>query len=507
MLWRIWTLAAGGPLGLAFAMASNAALSPQQLVACAVAGGAVMLAFASTLARVRTHEPERARHVAGAASWGWLGLPAIAAAWLGWAPGPWPYPVAAAAVTALSMLRAAQVMGPGPGPLRWAANAVAAVGAGLVAALAAAAGMARLMGGVPDPPESWIEAVYDLDAQVATRPLPRCEPAITRAEVVLERGAHPALSGGGRVLWFDARAEGGRRQIHRMDRDSGEVSCWTCPEPGHNRRPSLDPAGTSLVFESDRAATWRRPHNSELHLIGARPRRGQNFSRRITFNDGPDTRAVLGPAGVLVWSQRESGRFRVVAAALRSGHGGLMLGRVQPLADGEGAWIAPLAWSPDARQLVIARGNPFAPLEAHALDPATGARVSLGSDVAPAVSFSADGGWLVYAVTRPARIVANLPAAFGGLLAPRARATSLRGMVRRSTGLRSAASPGPGAEVALADAVAGWGEPTGVALEPDGTGLVLGQRRAGETGIEERLLALSFDCAQDPAASTPGGER
>jgi len=43
--------------------------------------------------------------------------------------------------------------------------------------------------------------------------------------------------------------------------------------------------------------------------------------------------------------------------------------------------------------------------------------------------------------------------------------------------------------------VAGWGEPTGIALEPDGRGFLLGQVRRGAVGDEERIVEARLACA------------
>jgi len=40
-----------------------------------------------------------------------------------------------------------------------------------------------------------------------------------------------------------------------------------------------------------------------------------------------------------------------------------------------------------------------------------------------------------------------------------------------------------------------WGEPTGLALSPDGSVLVLGQRREIDGLVEERLVEITLDCA------------
>jgi len=42
---------------------------------------------------------------------------------------------------------------------------------------------------------------------------------------------------------------------------------------------------------------------------------------------------------------------------------------------------------------------------------------------------------------------------------------------------------------------------TGIGLEPDGTGFVLGQSRRGADGVEERLVEISLECQEERVAS------
>ena len=63
----------------------------------------------------------------------------------------------------------------------------------------------------------------------------------------------------------------------------------------------------------------------------------------------------------------------------------------------------------------------------------------------------------------------------------------------RETGVLTGETGQAVAPIELGDTVQ-WGAPTGVALEPDGRGFVLGQRR--ETGgvSEERLIGITLAC-------------
>jgi hypothetical protein len=256
-----------------------------------------------------------------------------------------------------------------------------------------------------------------------------------------------------------------------------------------------------VLFDTDRWATLAEPLNTEIQLIGAAPEDAGQGSRRLTVSPGPDDHALFGPgSSLVVWSQGGDGRYAVVSGALRSGHGGIMLGAGRVLYDGGSRWTAPLAWSPDARTLVVVRGNPLRPLEAKLVDPATGAEVPGGHDVpgTASASFDADGGWLALPATERASAAGLLPARLGFLVAPFANRGGGGAPRFKTTAVRAGESWGEGAGIALGDDAA-WGEPTGVALAPDGQSFVVGQRRATGAGVEERLLHVSLDCV------SPGG--
>jgi hypothetical protein len=184
----------------------------------------------------------------------------------------------------------------------------------------------------------------------------------------------------------------------------------------------------------------------------------------------------------------------VVSASLRTGHGGVLLGAPGILWGGGARRAIPLEWSPDARSLAVADGQPLAPLRAVLLDPATGEARVAGEAVAPgsAASFDADGGWTFLATTRPRGVGALLPGALGFLLARLADPADAEPRFSGS-GVLSGEPAGALLPVELGE-LAGWGEPTGVAAEPDGKGFVLGQRRRGGGGIEERLVAVRLAC-------------
>jgi hypothetical protein len=510
VLWRAWSFASGLPLGAfaVIAFARDAATARAWAPWGALAGG-LLLALATTLlARWRRdEEPERGRHLAMAASAGWLALPAGVAWWLGFAPGRAGWLALCVAALGVALWKGARALGPAGGPPRQAATAALYVVVGALAALVVGALGAALGGaGVSDPNPRLAAVVYDLDAAVATRALPSCAPEPRAVRVLLDRGAHPSLSPDGRTVWFDAAPTegGGGRQIHRLERADGALACWTCGEKGNNVRPHVGDTGLGLVFDTDRHATWLQPDDTEVYLAATQRAMA---SRRLTFRAGPDERALLGPGSQFVaWSRRDGGRYEVATAALRSGHGGILLGNVGVLARGGAEWIAPLAWSPDARSLVVGRGNPFAPLAGFVFDPATSVETPLGDGLAPAASFVADGGWLAIATAQGGHWGGALPAVLGFALGPRATALAAHEPLLTNTGVRSgaAAEPGAAAALALPAELAAWGEPTGLALDPDGTRFVLGQRRARAAGVEERLVEVTLSCGGTALANAPG---
>jgi hypothetical protein len=329
--------------------------------------------------------------------------------------------------------------------------------------------------------------------------LPACAPRAARVDVLAPAGAHPRLAPGGETLWFDAPGPDGRRQIHRLSRASGEAACATCDEPGNNRRPAPGPGGLLVAFDTDRHARWRHPGDTEIHLLNTATIGRGVQSRRLTWTPGADEWALFAPGSqTLVWSHGEAGRYRVVSASLRTGHGALQLGRAATLRDGGAEWLAPLAWSPDARTLAAARGNPLGPARVDALDPGTNehVRFSVPASGAGALSFNADGGWYALATSRRASPAGLLPTRLGFALAPLASAWN-GGDPARFQGSEVRWGPTGGeAEIVDLGESAAWGWPTGIALEDDATGFVLGQRRAGPAGFEERLLSVKLDCSR-----------
>jgi hypothetical protein len=490
-LHRIWAFAAGVPVGILAALAWDGG-AWLALDLSAVAGGAAMFLAVALAGRFAVPEVERAQ-LAGAASVGLAALPAAAGAWIGLLPGARWMLAAVVVAIAFALLRAMRGHGPRSAVQQFA-TAGAALAISTFATVALGGALAAFGAGEPSADQTAKRAAgaLDMDASVALGPDPQCEAAVANAHPI-GSGARPFVSDGGAVVWFDAVESDGRRQVHRLERASGRDVCWTCGEPGNNRRPRLSPNGSSLVFETDRYVSAFEPMNWELELASAQSAH-PGRSRRLTYDPGPDTYGGYAPGGgLLLWSSGSRGRYAVATAGLRSGHGGLLLSPANPFAEGGASWIVPLAWSPDARALVALRGDPLGVQETTILDPATGThrRLAWPDARAVAASFSADGTLVAVATTRPAAATAALPKALGFLTARIAALGSDEPTRFRVSGVRIGA---PGADelapVPLGDHEA-WGHPTGIALEPDGRAFVLGQRNA--TGAE-RLIRVELRC-------------
>jgi len=501
LLWRLWAFVSGLPLGALAALVGMRDPGAMALAGAALAGGVTLAAVVEWIAH-RDGEPDRGRHLASAASAAWYALPAGLAAFFAWAPSPWAWAASAFVAVAVTLFAGSRAPGPAGGPLRWLVRAVAAAAIGFPLVLAVAAGFAAIGAREPEPSSRFASVLYSIDANAIPRPLPICDASPRAVRVVAETGAHPVLSPDDRTIFFDApaAADGGRRQIHRLERESGELRCLTCGSPGNNTRPSLNAGGVSMVFETDRHASWRRPDDTEFYLAAVTNRaENPDPGRRLSFSPEPDDRPIFGPGPQMVtWSRREAGRYRVLAASIRSGHGGILLGTPGVLADGGAQWIAPVAWSVDGRSLVLARGNPFAALAGEAIDPTTGETRALTDDLAPAASANGDGAWLSFATTRSRHAAGALPRLLGFALAPWAHALERVEPLRDGTGVRMgpAATAADAQAIVLDDELAQWGEPTGLALAADASSFVLGQRRQDASGVQERLVQVDLACSQ-----------
>ncbi|HTF35501.1 MAG TPA: hypothetical protein VK714_17580 [Myxococcota bacterium] len=503
MLWRLWCFAAGLPLG-ALAMLAvgriavrDEAPSLHELELGAALGGLVLVIVVSLVARYRDDDHDRGLHLSVSASTAFAAAPALFSALADLPPAPFVSLCVVLSVLVIALLRGAWQRGPAGGWLRPMAVAVVSAALAAIALVSFETLRAGFGVGAPEPAPAVRTAIFDFDARVPTHALPRCGARPAAIEVVADRGAHPRFSPDGSYVWFDAATETGKRQVHRLALADRSVQCWTCGEDGNNMRPAPSGNGAGVIFDTDRWESWTAPFNTELHLIGAGTEEAGRGSRRLTVSPGADDHAVCGPGStVLAWSQGGGGHYAVVSGAIRSGHGGLILGGIRVLYDGGSSWTAPLAWSPDARSLVVVRGNPLRPLGASVVDPATGAEVSAGDDVSglASASFTADGGWLAVPTTERATAAGLISGRLGFLVAPLAIASGNASVRFRGTGVRAGEPKAEGTTLELGEAQT-WGEPTGVALAPNGRSFVLGQRRSADRGVEERLVRVTLDCS------------
>ena len=496
--WRIWAFVAGFPVGVLAAKAWLVSQpSPSRILYCGAGVGIVWLLIVSAVDFIRERDPWRQHHLGVAASAGLVAVGPLIALLRGLGSE------SLLAAMALSVMAAAAIHAaftkamPGGAPRQ-----LAAAGGHLVVGILLTCAITYFAANQGKRPPEFDERraalILDIDAKVATRATPQCRTEAQKGEILLERGARPRFSSSGDLLWFDAETADGTRQIHTIRLDSGEVTCWTCGEDGNNLRPV--PGPLSVVFETDRYTTWSDPLNTDLHLLRT-PSSGQRdgASKRLTHLPGPDSHAVIGPeADRIVWSRLESGRYAVVSARLSQSHGGLSLGRNTVLEAGGTLWMAPVAWSPDARTLAVATGNPYSPLSVHGVDFATGETVDLGDDVAGAgsVTFNGDGAVVVTAVASGA---GNAPGswipdtgsfALGGFAAHSER----NGPLLHSEGaiLRVAERGEAGTQIPLGEA-GDWGAFTGVSALPDLSAVVIGQHRTSGDGAE-RMLWIDLDC-------------
>jgi len=488
-MFRLWAFVASAPLGLLVPLTLPRPPSDLACLALVVAAGALGAALASLAARLGDDAPDRAAHVARGASAGLVAVPAWAAAALRSGPPAWVWLALSVAALAFALWRASRASEPASGAGGQVTRALGALLLSAATVVVFAVGYGWLSPASPEPDETLRAAAFDIDSRVPLRAAKHCAPRPAGVVALTARGAAPRLGRDGATVWFEARADDGRLQVHRLEPGAAPV-CWTCREPGNNRRPAPHPTGSNVLFDTDRFASWRSPAETEVMVVNGRGADGPRHpARRLTLSPGPDDHAFYDPSGSgLVWSHGGDGRFEVRRASILSGHGGLLLSQPLTLFRGRSAWVAALAWSPDARTLVGGFGQPLAPLAGVRLDPASGERRRIpGGLVAGSVSFSADGRVMAVASTRERGAARLLPGALGNLIArwPGHGAVGAEG-----TQVTLGETDGAQLELELGDA-ASWGAPTGIALLPDASGFVLGQR--GAAG--ERIVRVDLDCA------------
>ena len=488
-MFRLWAFAASAPFGLLVALAWPRQPADLVCLALLAAAGALGAGAASLAARLGDDAPDRTAHVARGASAGLVSLPACAAAALRLGPPAWVWLALAAVTLGLALWRASRTTTPAPGPGAQVASALAILVLAASAVVAGSVAYGWLSPRSPEPDESLRAAVFDIDSRVPLRTPRDCAPRTARVVTLRERGAAPRLGHDGATVWFEARADDGRFQVHRLE-PGGAATCWTCAEPGNNRRPAPHPTGSGVLFDTDRFASWRSPGETEVMVVSGRGANApRHAARRITYSPGPDDHALYDPSGSgLVWTHGGEGRFEVWRASILSGHGGLLLSKPVTLFRGRSAWVAPLAWSADGRTLVAGFGQPLAPLAGARLDPASGERRRIpGGLVAGSVSFSADGRVMAVASSQERGAARILPGALGNVVA---RFFTGAGVGAEGTRVALGTPEGERSEIELGE-VASWGAPTGIALLPDASGFVLGQR--GAAG--ERIVRVELDCA------------
>jgi hypothetical protein len=488
-MFRLWAFAASAPFGLLVALALPRPPGDLASLALVAAAGALGAGAASLAARLGDDAPDRTTHVAHGASAGLVALPAWAAAAVRLGPPAWLWLALAAATLGLALWRASRASAPAPGPAARVATALAATALATLAVVAGSVAYGWLSPGSPEPDAALRAAAFDIDSRVPLRTPRDCAPRAAGVTTLSERGAAPRLGNDGATVWFEARADDGRFQVYRLAPGAAAV-CWTCAEPGNNRRPAPHPTGSGVLFDTDRFASWRSPAETEVMLVSGRGADAPRHpARRVTYSPGPDDHALYDPSGAgLVWTHGGGGRFEVRRASILSGHGGLLLSDPVTLFRGRSAWTAPLAWSADGRTLVAGFGQPLATLAGVGLDPASGDRRRIpGGLVTGSVSFSADGRVMAVASSDERGAARLLPGALGNVVA---RWPTNAGVGAEGTRVALGATDGERSEVDLGE-LASWGVPTGLALLPDASGFVLGQR--GAAG--ERIVRVELDCA------------
>ena len=482
---------------------------PIRLLYAAIGFSLLWTLLISFVAIARESDRDRGAHLAIAGSSGLVGIPGLVVAVSKHSSGAALVAVPIGVMAVALVYAAATRARPGSWG-RQVTCGLAFLGLGTALAYGIAAAFASSGAEPPAFDQQRAAATYDIDATVVNRSLPKCGSQPASVGVLLDRGARPRLSEGGEGVWFDADVDG-LRQIHHLEIASGRVNCWTCGEAGNNLRPTPMRGGGAIVFETDRYTSLWEPFNTELHAIRGAASLPEIPSGRLTRNSVPDDHAIAGAEqNRIAWSRLVDGRYSVMTARLRNTASGPALGAVESLESGGSAWLAPVAWSPTARALVIATGNPFRPLAAHSIDFAAGTVSPMAGGLAApgAVAFSADGGWLLTARTEGYWVNAPFgwfPAELGFAMAAHATRRERRGplLAVGSPTVRLSGVGSLGVDLSLGEE-GRWGAVTGLAASAEGTEFVLGQQRVSGNGLEERLLRVVLDCPQPPVALPQG---
>ncbi|MFN8543622.1 MAG: hypothetical protein U0807_05385 [Candidatus Binatia bacterium] len=162
---------------------------------------------------------------------------------------------------------------------------------------------------------------YDCVMKPLGRVLAGCPPVSRPWVVQVTAGGgapdNPTVNGRGTVVAFDADGvyAGGigpaapRRQVFLLHRPSGALVRVTNAADGDSVRPSLDDAGTTLVFESTAALAGGPGGVSQVFVYDV----GTGVLERLTSGAGPSTAAMLDKTGSRV-------AFASTAALVGDGH-------------------------------------------------------------------------------------------------------------------------------------------------------------------------------------------
>ena len=225
----------------------------------------------SLLARGHDDEFERGRHLAAATSFGWAAVPAALAVFFAWSPGPWLYVALVVAILAGALFLATRALGPASGFARWTLRAAASLLAASAGVFALAAGCAALLGRRARAEFPPLGGALRDRRRSGDAPAARvqCRTARHLGRAAARRA--PGVVARRRATLVRRRrrdADAGRRQIHRMDRATGQGGLLELRRP-RQQRASFDLSEWRLA---------RLPVRSARHL--APSGRHRSVSRR-----------------------------------------------------------------------------------------------------------------------------------------------------------------------------------------------------------------------------------